>query len=172
MIPIWLLDVDGVINAVTADGIGYKKLRAESSGRGFLIHYRQCVIDFINRVQADHLAEVRWLTTWCDDAAKNLAPAVGLVECSVESSDYPGHGAVWWKAITAKRLMEAEPDRAFVWTDDDLAYANRLGELKWMKGRDKHLLISPDTRRGLDDSHLLDIEVFLNKHAQIGNGAR
>ena len=78
--PIWFLDIDGVVNAL-ADGIppsGTRRTTAITMGRGWRIVYSPEVIDFINLVNREGFAEVRWLTTWEQDAHRELAPKVGL----------------------------------------------------------------------------------------------
>ena len=78
-IPIWFLDIDGVVNALARPApIGYQITTANTMGRGWRIAYSREVVDFINRVNREGLAEVRWLTTWEQDAHRELAPTVGL----------------------------------------------------------------------------------------------
>ena len=40
------------------------------------IHYSPEVVEFINTIHRNRLAEIRWLTTWGTDARTSLAPAV------------------------------------------------------------------------------------------------
>ena len=77
--PIWFLDIDGVVNALT-DGIppGYRRTTAITMGRGWRIVYSPEAVEYINTVHREGLVEVRWLTTWEQDAHRELAHKVGL----------------------------------------------------------------------------------------------
>lgn len=160
-IPLWLLDVDGVVNAVTRDiPDGYEQIRAD----GFAITYRPAVMARIAALHTSGSVEVRWLTTWCDDAATTLAPSLGLPDCAVEGTEdhRAGNPMGWWKADTAKRLSDADPERPLIWTDDDLDHAERNGEVDWLRDRTgPTLAIAPDWRNGISDEHLDRIEAFV-----------
>jgi len=79
--PIWLLDIDGVINALPDKrspryhGFEYAEVGAFGHGIVVLyqIHYRTVVVDLVNRIHRDRLAEVRWLTTWVVHARDRFA---------------------------------------------------------------------------------------------------
>ena len=119
-IPIWFLDIDGVVNAIS-DAIppGYRRTTALTMGRGWRIVYSPDVVDFINFAHRQRLAEVRWLTTWEQDAHRELAPTVGLdafPAYDIPDADSPSG---WWKADVVA-LSVAEEKRPIIWTDDDL----------------------------------------------------
>lgn len=164
--PIWLLDVDGVINAVGGTvPDGYERRRIN----GFLITWPTAVVARMRELHETDAVEIRWLTTWCEDAANLIAPALGLpLDCIVEGSDdhkasgkYGVHG--WWKSITAQRITEAEPDRPLIWTDDDLDYAETRGEVDWLKARTAPTLCyAPDPRQGITPKWLQRIEDFIS----------
>jgi hypothetical protein len=161
--PLWLLDVDGVINALPEDrGVpdGYKRVKVN----GFWITYRPRLVEFIRDLHESGRVEVRWLTTWCDKAAELLAPELGLpLTCVVEGTRELVTGrASWWKAQAATRVLAADDTRPVIWTDDDLSYGNRAGELEWLRHYPSTtLLISPDPCVGLTDEQLDRIEEFL-----------
>lgn len=167
MTPLWLLDVDGVINAVTHEPPdGYVQADVpDGRGRTWPITYRKDVIDFIGQLHETNLVEVRWLTTWCESARDFLAPALGLPEFQVEGSDdhlNPAHYRTWWKSVTAQRLAAQEPERPLIWTDDDLAYSIRNRDVDWLDDwSGLRCLITTNTSTGLTDDELEQILGFL-----------
>jgi len=163
--PLWLLDVDGVINAVCGTvPPGYERRRIN----GFQITWPTEIVARMRQLHETGAVEIRWLTTWCDDAASKIAPGLGLpLDCVVEgSADHldPENRYVWWKSVTAKRLSDAEPDRPLIWTDDDLDYAEIQGEVDWLRDRTgPTLAIAPDVRQGITPKLMAKIEAFLDR---------
>ena len=159
--PIWFLDVDGVVNALRPR-TGLLSTKAITAGRVWPIHWSAEVVRVINTCHATGLAEVRWLTTWEQDAHLSLAPAVGLD--AFVAYDIPAetgrHG--WWKADVVADVVSAE-GRPFIWTDDDLA-SEDVDELVASIGVD-HLLVSPASEHGLRSSELRDVIAFLSQFA-------
>ena len=167
-IPLWLLDVDGVINAVCGSvPPGYQRQHVN----GYQITWHTEVIARMRQLHETRAVEIRWLTTWCEDAATKIAPALGLpLDCVVEgSADHKAsRGDGWWKAPAAKRLSDAEPHRALIWTDDDLDYAERNGEVDWLRERTgPTFAYAPDTRQGITPKVLARIEAFAER-ARLG----
>jgi hypothetical protein len=67
--PLWLLDVDGVLNAVTAKPDrsvwrDWERGTATADGVSWPIRFSPSVTRAVARVHDERLAEVRWLTTW------------------------------------------------------------------------------------------------------------
>lgn len=167
--PLWLLDVDGVLNAVRLD-VPEGHVRCEvgdSDARTWDITYRPAVVEFIRDLHESGRVEVRWLTTWCEDARDSLAPAVGLpLDCAVEGVAERSRfrPSDWWKSTVAQRLSDADPDRPLIWTDDDLDYGLRTGEAAWLRSRSGRTLgISPKCDVGLTDDHLAAITAFVEE---------
>jgi len=76
------LDVDGVLNAVskksptlTATGWGEWKTAPVN---GWPILWAPELITALNELAAREDVTFKWLTTWTDDAAKVLSPAIGI----------------------------------------------------------------------------------------------
>lgn len=161
--PLWLLDVDGVINAVchsVPDGYERRVIN------GFKITWPVEIVARMKQLHETSAAEIRWLTTWCEDAANMIAPALGLpLDCVVEGSDdHKARLSGWWKSYAAKRLSDADPDRALIWTDDDLTDAERKGEVDWLRERTgPTLAIAPDWRCGLTPKLMRRIESFIDR---------
>lgn len=167
--PIWFLDIDGVINSVgtpqEADGVDLSAYRSisvsTSSGTTWPITYSTIVVDFINEMSRKGLAEVRWLTTWEQDARLRFAPAVGLDEFpSYDDPQEEESPMSWWKGqIVADELFSI--GRPFVWTDDDLDEET----IELFSGEKVPLLlIAPDSRPGLTPEQLESIRAFLSGH--------
>lgn len=165
--PLWLLDVDGVLNALRLDDLdGYEQCDA----RGFRITYNPAIIRRIRDLHESGRVEVRWLTTWCDHAPIHIAPPLGLPDFKVEgAADHvdPDNVWTWWKTITAQRLSDAEPDRPLIWTDDDLSYGEKRLEVEWLRERTAPTLaLSPNASTGLTASNLDRIERFIERAEQ------
>lgn len=169
--PLWLLDVDGVINAVCGSvPPGYERRRVN----GYQITWNPVVIDRMRQLHETSAVEIRWLTTWCHDAATKIAPALGLpLDCIVEGdADHKSLRDGWWKSHTAKRLSDAEPDRALIWTDDDLDYAERNGEVDWLRDRTgPTFAYAPDVRQGITPKYLARIETFIERLGDVQEAA-
>ena len=161
--PVWLLDVDGVLNAVCHEvPDGYKRIRAN----GCEITYSPEIIARIRRLHDDGQVEIRWLTTWCGLADLHLAGPLDFVrDLVVEGeADMLGERRVWWKSVAAQRISDANADAPLIWTDDDLDYSERCGEVDWLRERTgPTLALSPNERTGLTSSNLDRIEAFIER---------
>lgn len=169
--PVWLLDIDGVINALARgpvhgswppDAWVQRVIRADMPGHGPMvlpIYAARPVLDFIGYVFGSGSAEVRWHSTWRTAAVTELAPVLGLppipISIAPEWTDHTLSG--WWKLPAARRVLAS--GRPLVWTDDDLSvYAGELGDLG---ARSDTLLIGPDPYTGLSGADLDRIAAFL-----------
>ena len=159
-VPIWFLDVDGVVNALSRPApIGYQITNANTMGRGWRIVFSREVVDFINRVNREGLAEVRWLTTWQQDAHRELAPAVGLDAFPAYDDPQEIESPMsWWKGTIVVDELLAH-GRPFVWTDDDIDDDTAID---FSEEPVPSLLIAPDPSTGLNSRDLTRIEHFLN----------
>lgn len=173
MIPVWLLDVDGVINAA---GLGKPPTFAwpadqwtdrhviTMGGHKLRIRTARPVLDFICEVHEQGRAEIRWHTTWQEDA-QTLAVQLGLPEFPVQDAPeykaFMGKGVKgWWKRPAAERILDE--GRALVWTDDDITWSlGRRGEDE-LRTRGPVLLVSPSEQTGLLPKHLRQIGDFLD----------
>lgn len=166
--PLWLLDVDGVLNAVCGSlPPGYVRDRIN----GYTITWSPAIIERIAALHNAGRVEVAWLTTWCEDADALLAEPLGLprgLTC-MGSADHKAIHDTWWKSVTAKRVSHG---RALIWTDDDLDYAERQGEVDWLRERTgPTFALSPDPRTGLTAADLDRIEGFVQRlYAMAPNG--
>lgn len=182
-LPVWLLDVDGVVNALPhghvagvwhVDAWVQRSVRADVPGLGPMtlsVLAAAPVLDFVAGVVTARRAEIRWHSTWRQAAASDLAPALGLPAIPVADAPEwqqatasadgrwtlaPGPG--WWKLPAARRVVA--DGRRLIWTDDHLAAAG--AHLGGLAGRADVLLLAPDPRAGLAPGELARIDAFLS----------
>jgi hypothetical protein len=169
--PLWLLDIDGVLNALVrgplpdiwpTDAWVQRLVVTEVPDRGRMslpIVAARPVLEFVRRVHESGLAEIRWHSTWRGAAITAFAPVLGLpgdiaISIAPEWSERPV--LQWWKQPAAERAVAA--GRRLVWTDDDLrVFADDTAHLA---GPDT-LLLAPEPTLGLTADELDAIEAFL-----------
>ncbi|WP_433066693.1 hypothetical protein [Dactylosporangium sp. CS-033363] len=152
--PVWLLDVDGVVNTRRPLwGAELRRGTARSEGVDWPIRWAPALVDRIRWLHGEGIVEVRWCSTWCADAdaLERLfgLPALGRAF---------GAGAPDGAKLAAARGVLAS-GRRLVWTDDVEVPRDGpvLGELT---AGGKGLLIRPHPRRGLRPRDLARIEAF------------
>lgn len=157
--PLILLDVDGVINAL--DGGNKKRWKdvEKKVVNKYDIYYSPTVVNKINAWSK--VAEVRWLTTWDENARRLLAPALGLNEFELARDP----DLMLSKDQAAFDCIQMTPSRLLVWIDDEvLCYSSNpkapVPSSFW-RDRDRTLLISPAEFYGLEPLHLKKIDAFL-----------
>jgi len=180
MIPVWLLDIDGVINACTnkpdrtvwpADD--WRTDRVNASGHHFPITWSRQVVDFIRNAHDSGLVEIRWHTTWQHEA-QAVADLTGLPKFDVaHAPEFLAYNQIapaseaeriregrprppWWKLPAAERVMRDEA-RPLIWTDDDITWSTQAG----LRAHAPVLLVSPDERTGLTKRQLRKISDFI-----------
>ena len=163
--PIWLLDVDGVLNAVTlrADRSVWPRWRtgtARADGRSYPITFAPDLMAGIRELHDRGSVDIRWLTTWGHDANRELRRLLDLPEFPVVG--VPSHADVWWKLPLAQQV--AREQRPLIWTDDDLARS--ASALEWLdRLAQPALAIGPRPDVGLRPEHLDGIARFIDEHA-------
>jgi hypothetical protein len=169
--PLWLLDIDGVVNALTvAPDVRvwpehtwiHRTVISEIPARGMLrlpILAARPVLDFVAAAAASGRVDVRWHSTWRSAAVTDLAPALGLphIPISVAPEWTNRTRGQWWKAPAALRALAA--GRRLIWTDDDLDYFG--DEVAAVRERPDALLIGPDPAVGLRPADLDAIAAFV-----------
>ncbi|WP_157749562.1 HAD domain-containing protein [Jatrophihabitans sp. GAS493] len=183
--PVWLLDVDGVVNATASRGdrtvwpleAWHRDEVTDLDGDVYPVLYADPVLNFLRVVHERGAAEVRWHTTWQHSAPQRLAAALGLPDWPVavapeftdkhdsgyEESGWVPVGARWWKLGAAVRVGEQE-GRRLVWTDDDLNAERRWpgSELREYLKRADLLAVSPPSNVGLTPKNLRTVAAFLD----------
>ena len=168
--PVWLLDVDGVLNASRPGWGGPPRIRfAYSGGLEYRIRWAPALLERIRALHAARRVEVRWCTTWCAEAEQ----LERLFAMPVLSRAWAGH-LTHEEAVTAKlaaaRAVLAD-GRRLIWTDDDVVpTAGPVHAELTADGR--ALLIAPDPRRGLQPGDLVLIEAFAGGVPAPGGSSR
>lgn len=169
--PIWLLDLDGVINALgrvpatEAWPLEEWVLEEVANKHGnWPIRTARPVISFINYVHQTDGAEIRWHTTWQEEANK-VSTAIGLPEFPIQDApeyDESAWGyydpAKWWKLGAVERLLQQ--GYRVLWTDDDITYAlDRPTRLRLQVQGCR--IISPASREGIIQRQINQITSYL-----------
>lgn len=162
---VWLLDVDGVLNALAnkpAEGC------LRFAANGFLITYDPSIVQRIHGMHESGLVEVRWLTTWESAANAHLCGPFGWPQLALAGDRPVADEALWWKVALAKAVYDE--GKRVVWTDDDLAYEVQYGHAAWVETADpgRLLAIAPEPLTGLTHAELDRVEAFLKQAAPNG----
>lgn len=165
------LDVDGVLNAVTHKSPSLTKLgwgRWDSwqtaPVNGWPILWAPDLIAALNELADREDVTIKWLTTWTDDAAKVLSPAIGIngQDWPVLHGDLHGwRGRTWWKLEAIRADVEATSPDKFIWIDDDLSMEREA--IEWLDGQAAGLGISPFMSEGLTADNLTQITNYINQ---------
>jgi hypothetical protein len=162
--PIWLLDLDGVLNAHAERGDRHAwpaEVWRRDEVRGWPMLVAQPVIDFVRAVHDQGRAEIRWHTTW-QHHAQDFADRFGLPRFAIVDApefEYPDDG--FWKLPAIVRAVDE--GRPLVWTDDD-AMGLRPARRLELAERVPLLVIAPPLHVGLCPRHLRQIDRFLTDH--------
>lgn len=167
-----LLDVDGVLNAVTKYpdfDIWPDWDRAKCMG--YTIRYSREMGARLGALAATPGVELVWLTTWEHEANVWIGPLF----------DWPQHRVIdrrdlrqergitvatagWWKYDEARELFEND-GIPFVWIDDDLGDSHDEGAADWVRSLNGQALgIRPHGERGITPRLMGEIEAFVNEH--------
>lgn len=157
--PVWLLDVDGVLNFLhdKSAARAWPDAAKFRSGNGFNICWSPQMLKRIRAIHDTGLAEVRWLTTWGSQANTFLSETFGLPTLEVAGSPPFLEKSGWWKLDDVRTVHETGVK--VVWTDDDIVYSSEA--LAWLEevGSERIRCVSPTG--GLLPEHLDLIETWL-----------
>lgn len=160
-VPLLLVDVDGVLNAVVGSPFGIRDDQASSG----LFEAEFVACNFPIRVPAgtrerigtlQRMFDCVWATTWEDRARSDLAPVLGFgADWPVIrfTDDLPYSGT--WKLPAVQRFAELPENcsRSLAWIDDDLA----PDALEWAARRSRSgprtLMVRPDADVGFTSRH-------------------
>jgi hypothetical protein len=161
--PVWLLDVDGVVNARRpAWDQPFAQGHAFVDGVTYRLQWAPALTRYIKSVHKRRLAEVRWATTWVDHVhqVERLLrlPAFHTAFRGLGTS--PAVAAPDRKLAAALHVVEVER-RPLIWTDDDaIPIAGEALERLQDAGMPL-LLVAPDPFEGLRPEDLERIDAFL-----------
>ncbi len=181
--PLLLLDVDGVLNALS-DGAAHpgtwprwERGRATADGTAWPIRWAPDVVERLRTWHEQGALELQWLTTWGHEANLELRRLLDLPELVVagtydEADRRPGapedagaaHASVapaapdplsgrWWKYDVVQRVLREHPGRRVVWVDDEL-HDPRLSFRRWADEHPDVVPVGPDPRTGLSPDDL------------------
>jgi hypothetical protein len=164
MQPLILLDVDGVINIV--GGLGQPGIKSAMVGKvngKFRIDWDPELVHSIHRWS--HLAELRWLTSWDEEAIQCLTPALQLPLFPLA----PMRGATaapvqTSKFAVVKHCLLAQPDQPVIWIDDcvyDECRVHSEEDLSFFRTRPGFLVIAPNSFDGLMSTERDRVDQFL-----------
>jgi hypothetical protein len=168
------LDVDGVLNAVTKKRSSLIKAtgwdRWETAPvNGWPILWAPALIEALNDLAARDDVTFKWLTTWTDDAAKILSPAIGIdgQDWEVLHGDQHAWGGRhgWWKLEAIRTDVETTEPERFIWIDDDLSTEGNA--LEWLTGRIEGLGISPFMSEGLTRANLDTVHEYVDADVEV-----
>lgn len=171
-VPVWLLDVDGVLNALSRPGWHAPPARryAHVDGLEFKLRWAPSLIDAIVDLHRSKTVEIRWATSWVNHTDQ-LCRLMGLprfplaftLPVTLKAATDELHAAT----EAAKRvaaLATITPGRRLLWTDDDAIFLVGTPERDALEAAGS-LLIAPDDRRGLQPEDIDKIRAWLSHGA-------
>lgn len=166
--PIWLLDIDGVINA---NRPGWSAPPRRVWCAGFTIRWAPALIARLREFHRMGSHEIRWASTWCGypEQLDELARHLGL-RFDRAFTDRPA-SKTWAEMKAEAAVTVLAEGRRLIWTDDDEALVAPAfyPEIATAEREGRALLIAPRSNRGLQPSHLDEIAAFaLDPNAQCG----
>lgn len=160
MRPYLFLDVDGVLNAWMFDAVSvpadaYTDFEIHPDVGGFTMVLSQAMGRDLAAAAAQ--ADVRWLTTWGEQAAELVAPLLSLPQ-------WPALEYVWLKAEAIAEVLVTDP-RPFVWLDDVEAEVEQLAAVREVLDElPDHLLVKPNPDTGLTPSQIRRVAEWVDNH--------
>lgn len=181
--PVLLLDVDGVVNAMSkqapthvwpADVWRRAKIQARD-GMEYPFLWAIPVVEWLTRLHESGDVEIRWHTTWQHEALE-VGKVLGLPEFKVqecpEFAEYERNGSElsaklisacmpgWWKYPAAENLVSDE-GRRVIWIDDDIDYQITAGGRRALKAIYNLVLVCPNERTGIIPKHMVKVEAAI-----------
>ena len=160
--PVWLLDVDGVINT-TKPGWGAAPSRSlvwsAADNTSYLLRWAPLLVDRIRGLVLTGRVEIRWCTTWCPEAERlEQLWHLPQLDRALEADPMP-RGAECWPLKQAAAWDVLAEGRRLIWTDDE-ALPPPGPERDELTAEGRGLLIAPRAARGLQPADLDLIEKF------------
>lgn len=154
---VWLLDVDGVINASKAGwSAAPKSGYAYANEQSWKMRWSPQLISRIIKVHNTGLVDILWATTWVGDT-DGLERLFGLPAFNSARSTSM---SVPHKRLAAEDVVDS--GRKLIWTDDQAI--PHAGSLHFKLTAFDSLLIAPKPNRGLRPEHLDEIDSYVLKY--------
>jgi hypothetical protein len=161
-LPVWLLDVDGVLNATRPGWGGPPVTRSiTAQGTSWRMRFSPQVIAGIRAIATTSRAEIRWATTWVghiDDLSRVFALPTFPAAFDITSEE-PTQAVVAPLKLAAA-LAVVRSGRPLIWTDDDAIPVD--GPDRAALDGAGALLIAPKPGRGLRPDDLDRINAYLD----------
>jgi len=160
--PVWLLDVDGVLNA-SRPSWGTAPVRrsiwSPTDQTSYPMSWAPSLISRIRTLHDDGTVELRWCTTWCPDAGQ-LEELWDLpaLERALTADPMPRGANCWPLKLEAAQDVLAD-GRRLIWTDDEALPRPGPARDDLIAGG-LALLIAPRPQHGLRPEDLDRIESF------------
>lgn len=168
--PLWLLDIDGVINAYAFKAYTSKKNLYPDLTKYSVPNANRTIYTFwtsptlmrqITELHDSGLVEIAWLTTWTYDANAIVAPILGLPEFPVVADSGGRFSDYYWKTRTAVEALTQH--RPIIWTDDDAITSE--ARYDYEASDVPNLMIEPKPNQGITPASMdAIIEFILNAH--------
>ncbi|MDI6103968.1 hypothetical protein QLQ12_35795 [Actinoplanes sp. NEAU-A12] len=166
--PVWLLDVDGVINANRPGWHAAPRRSMVYSAQDrceYRLRWAPTLIHRLRRLHASSAVELRWCTTWCPEAHLlerlwRLPPLARALTCDPVPKGTHAHPL---KLDAARQVLAA--GRPLIWTDDE-AVPTDGPVFAELTAHGQALLIAPSSSRGLQPADLDAVEAFTVRHAR------
>lgn len=178
--PVLLLDIDGVLNACSKSLPTHAWPKGDwgvGGLYGFHLKWAKPVISWIKKIHTEDRAEIRWHTTWQENA-HTFACLVGLpafkVQPCPEWPKFQDNGAMlaaelimagqipWWKYPAAERII-LEDKRPVVWIDDDIVSEVPRRARSALRKAGPVLFVNPSTQTGVCPNHMRQVDTFLDE---------
>jgi hypothetical protein len=157
--PIWLLDVDGVLNAARPGwGAAPRSGTAYSAGQPFRLRWAPALATRIRSLHDSGLVEICWCSTWCSDADQ-VERLLGLPRLD-RAWQHPISTVAAAVAKLAAARAVLDRGRRLIWTDDEAIPASGPDRDE-LTAAGRALLIAPTPNRGLQPADLDAIDAFL-----------
>lgn len=177
-VPVWLLDVDGVLNAMSRPGwsAAPDQRYAHADGLRFRLRWAPALLAEVRDLIRSDAVEVRWATSWVSHIDQ-IAGAMALPDLPLAFT-LPTHLAAASDELhdatrSAKRAAALDvvaSGRRLLWTDDAAIW--RSGPEREHLEAAGALLIAPDERRGLQPADLAAIRAWLDDPTTTTAGPR
>lgn len=183
-VPVLLLDIDGVLNAVSKqlqvkvwpkEAWNKAKILGDD-GVEYPFAWATPVIEWLSGLHSQGRVEIRWHTTWQKDAVR-VGSILGLPEFAVQPCDEfaeaTENGAAlaaklmrsglprWWKYPAAESILTDE-GRRVIWIDDDIDTELTRATRRVLRAMHPVELVCPHQGSGITLKHMQQVEARLN----------
>lgn len=161
--PVWLLDVDGVLNADRPGwGAPARQGHVPLAGFYYRLRWSPGLVERVTALHESGSVEIRWATTWVDhiELVERLLRLPAFASAFRGLGQLPAYKAPLRKLDAALGVVEVER-RPLVWTDDDAIPGGGEARDRLELAGVPVMFIVPDPRTGLQPEDLDAIEEFI-----------